>query len=173
VLAYVFSHRPAPGVGIASYEEVLREFHDRLAAGPPRGFLSSMTYRVGDGYSDWYLLEDSAALDALNEAAVSGSRATPHHAAARMAVDGVGRLLSLTAGEHDPDAVVEIRFAKPAGVTYTDLYASLGAVTSAKGTGLWRRMMVLGPPPEFCVTAPARLEVPPAIRAEFVNRSRI
>jgi hypothetical protein len=173
VLAYVFSHRPAPGVETVSYEEVLRDFHDRLAAGPPRGFISSLTYRVGDGYSDWYLLEDSAALDALNEAAVSGSRATPHHAAARMAVDGVGKLLSLAAGEHDPDAVVEIRFAKPPGMMYGDLYASLQAVASAKGTGLWRRMMVLGPPPEFCLTAPARLDLPPPIRAELVNRSRI
>jgi hypothetical protein len=173
VLAYVFSHRPAPGVGIAEYEEVLREFHERLVAGPPRGFLSSLTYRIGDGYSDWYLLEDSAALDALNEAAVSGSRATSHHAAARMAVDGVGKLLSLAAGEHDPDAVTEIRFAKPQGMQYSELYAGLQPVTSAKGTGLWRRMMVLGPPPEFCLTAPARVDLPPAIRPEIVNRSRI
>jgi hypothetical protein len=112
-------------------------------------------------------------LDGLNEAAVSGSRATTHHAAARMAVDGVGKLLSLAAGSHDPDATVEIRFAKPPGMTYSDLYASLQAVTSAKATGLWRRMMVLGPPPEFCVTSPARLDLPPPIRAEFVNRSRI
>ena len=173
MLAYLFSHRPAPGVGPGEYEEVLREFHDRLATNPPRGFLSSLTYRVGDGYTDWYLIDDSAALDALNDAAVSGSRATSHHAAARLAVDGVGKLLVLAAGVHDPDAGVEMRFAKPPGMSYAELYASLQTVISRTGTGLWRRMMVLGPPPEFCLTTPARLDLPQSIRPDLVSRSRI
>jgi hypothetical protein len=173
VLAYVFSHRPAPGLQAARYEAVLREFHSRLAATPPRGFISSLTYRIGDGYSDWYLLVDSGAMDALNEAAVSGSRITPHNIAARMAVDGVGKLLSLTAGEQDAAAGYEIRFAKPPGMPYADLYASLEASTSMGGAGLWRRMMVLGPPPEFCLTTSAPVELPPAMRPEVFNRSRI
>jgi hypothetical protein len=160
-------------VDVGGYEDVLREFHDRLAAKPPSGFVSSLTYRIGDGYSDWYLLKDSAALDALNEAAVSGSRAPSHHAAARMALDGVGKLLSLAAGEYDPAAGCELRFAKPPGMAYADLYVSLQPVTAAKGTGLWRRMMVLGPPPEFCLTAPARVELPVPLRPEIVSRSRI
>jgi len=173
VLAYVFSHRPAQGVEPERYEAVLREFHGRLAAGPPRGFISSLTYRIGDGYADWYLLVDSAAMDSLNEAAVSGSRTTPHNLAARMAVDGVGKLLLLTAGEHDDAASCEIRFAKPAGMSYADLYASLRSVTTAKGAGLWRRMMVLGPPPEFCLTATSPVELPAAMRPEVITRNRI
>jgi hypothetical protein len=173
MLAYVFSHRPAPGVEPARYEAVLREFHGRLAASPPRGFISSLTYRIGDGYADWYLLADSAAMDALNEAAVSGSRTTPHDLAARMAVDGVGKLLLLAAGEHDAAAVYEIRFAKPAGMPYADLYANLEFATGAKGAGLWRRMMVLGPPPEFCLTAPTQIELPAEMRPEVVTRIRI
>jgi hypothetical protein len=173
VLAYVFSHRPAPGVEAARYEAVLGEFHSRLAATPPRGFISSLTYRIGDAYSDWYLLVDSAAMDALNEAAVSGSRTTPHNIAARMAVDGVGKLLSLATGEQDAAAGCEIRFAKPPGMAYADLYASLEFATATRGAGLWRRMMVLGPPPEFCLTTSTPVELPPAMRPEVLNRSRI
>ncbi len=171
MLAYVFSHRPGPGVEVPGYEDVLREFHDKLASTRPRGFVSSLTYRIGDGYSDWYLLDDSAALDALNEAAVSGSRASAHHAAARIAVDGVGKLLSLTAGEHDGAATCEMRFAKPAAMAYADLYASLQEVVAAKGVGLWRRMMVLGPPPEFSLTGPGPVELPPALRPETLKRT--
>jgi hypothetical protein len=173
VLAYVFSHRPGPGVDIGAYEAALREFHHTLAIQPASGFVSSLTYRIGDGYSDWYLLEDSAAMDGLNEAAVSGARATPHHVVARMAVDGVGKLLSLTAGEHDAAAGYEIRFAKPQGMAYADLYANLKSATVAKGAGLWRRMMVLGPPPEFCLTASAPAELPAAMRPEVITRTRI
>jgi hypothetical protein len=173
VLAYVFSHRPGPGIEAARFEAVLREFHSALAAAPPRGFISSLTYRIGDGYSDWYLLVDSAAMDALNEAAVSGSRTAPHDMAASMAADGVGKLLSLAAGECDAAAGYEIRFAKPAGMIYTDLYASLQPVTTSSGAALWRRMMVLGPPPEFCLTISAPVELPPALRPEVLNRSRI
>jgi hypothetical protein len=173
VLAYLFSHRPGPGVEASGYEDALRDFHAVLASTPPRGFVSSLTYRIGDGYTDWYLLEDSAAMDALNEAAVTGSRTSSHHSLARMAVDGVGKLLSLVAGTHDAAALCEMRLAKPAGTAYPDLYASLQQVTGANGTGLWRRMMVLGPPPEFCLTAPAPVELPASLRPEVVNRIAI
>jgi hypothetical protein len=72
-LAYVFSHRPADGVDIADYEIALKRFHASLGGSPPVGFLGSSTFRTGDRYSDWYLVESSAALDFLNEAAVSGA----------------------------------------------------------------------------------------------------
>ena len=170
MLAYVFSHRPGPGVDLSAYEDVLHEFHAQLASSRQRGFLGSLTYRIGDAYSDWYLLEDSAAMDALNEAAVSGTRTKAHDAAARMAVDGVGKLLSLNAGTHDAAAACEMRFAKPAGMAYADLYASLRPIANAKGAGLWRRMMVPGPPPEFCLTAPSPVELPETLRPEVVRR---
>lgn len=173
MLAYVFSHRPAPDADVAEYEAVLREFHEVLAGSHLAGFISSRTYRERDRYSDWYLLEDSRALDGLNEAAVTGSRATSHHAAARMAVDGVGRLLSLAGGNHDPDALVETHLAKPPGMTYAELYAGVRPVVVAGAGALWRRMMVLGPPPEFSVTSPSPLELPGPIRAEVVRRTAI
>jgi hypothetical protein len=173
MLAYVFSHRPAPGVDTTVYEEALRRFHAALASAPSKGFVSSVTYRIGDGYSDWYLVETSAALDSLNAAAISGIRTPAHDAAARMAVDGSGKLLSLDSGELPQGPGFEIRFAKPAGVSYAELYSRLEPWTSRPAVSLWRRMMVLGPPPEFCVVAPSALELPVEMRPEVVGREPV
>jgi hypothetical protein len=173
VLAYVFSHRPAHGADVTTYEEALREFHRQLAAARLRGFVSSLTFRVGDGYSDWYLVEDSSVLDGLNEVAVTGARAPSHESIARMATDGVGKLLSLVAGEHGPAGGCEARFGKPEGMTYAELYAALRPVTSGRGAGLWRRMMVLGPAPEFAITSLAPVKLPAPFHAETLTRSPI
>jgi hypothetical protein len=173
VLAYVFSHRPADGVETAAYEDGLRRFHSALASASPSGFIASATFRVGGAFADWYLLESSAALDVLNTAAVSGERAAAHDAAARMAADGAGKLLSLASGQASMEGRFEIRFAKPAGMTYLDLYARLKKWTGAPGISLWRRMMVLGPPPEFSILTPSELELPADMRPEVVRRHPI
>lgn len=173
MLAYVFSHRPAPGVDTAGYEEALRRFHAALASAPSSGFVRSSTYRIGGGYSDWYLVESSAALDWLNAAAISGTRTPAHDAAARMAVDGVGKLWSLAGGEPAPGPGFEVRFAKPPGTSYTDLHARLQPWTSLPAVSLWRRMMVLGPPPEFCLVAPSALELPAEMQPEVLSRDPI
>jgi hypothetical protein len=173
LLAYVFSHRAADHTDIAAYEESLRQFHAALAAAAPSGFLGSSTSRTGDAYSDWYMVENSAALDVLNAAAVSGARSAVHEAAARMAADGAGKLFSLSAGEYSSGAGYEVRFAKPAGMAYVDLYARLQTWTTAAGTSLWRRMMVLGPPPEFSIVTPSPLELPAEMRPEVLRREPI
>jgi hypothetical protein len=170
VLAYVFSHRAAGGVDITSYEDSLRGFHRALASAAPTGFISSTTFKIGDGYSDWYLVENSSALDVLNAAAVSGARAPVHNTAARMAVDGVGKLLSLSSGEPSMDPGFEVRFAKPGGMGYVDLHGRLERWTSLPGVSLWRRMMTLGPPPEFCLLAPSEVELPAEMRPELLAR---
>ena len=173
MLAYVFSHRPADGVDVAEYEAVLKRFHVALASSPPKGFISSSTFRVGDRYSDWYLVESSAALDVLNEAAVTGARTPSHDAAARMAVDFAGKLYSLSGGEPLPGSGFEIDFSKPHGMGYADLYEQMKQYTSGPKTSLWRRMMVLGPPPEFCLIAPSELELAREFRPEVLNRDPI
>ena len=172
-LAYVFSHRPADGVDIADYETALKRFHASLAGSPPVGFLGSSTFRTGDRYSDWYLVESSAALDFLNEAAVSGARTQAHDAAAGMAVDFAGKLYGLSAGEPLSDPGYEVRFSKPAGTGYADLYQRMKQYTAKPGASLWRRMMVLGPPPEFCLIAPSDLELPLEFRPEVLRRDPI
>jgi hypothetical protein len=173
MLAYVFSHRPAERVDVAVYEAALKRFHAALASSPPSGFVSSSTFKVGDRYSDWYLVDSSAALDVLNAAAVSGARTTAHDSAARMAVDGVGKLFSLVSGDPPAGAGFEIGFSKPAGIGYADHYERLQPYSGQAGVSLWRRMMVLGPAPEFCLIAPSAIELPHEYRPEVLRREPI
>jgi hypothetical protein len=173
VLAYVFSHRPAAGVDVADYEAALKQFHAALAGAPPAGFLRSSTFRVGDRYSDWYLIENSAALDELNHSAVSGPRTQAHNAAARMAVDASGKLYSLAGGEPSSSTGFEIGFSKPAGMSYADLYERMQPFSGRQEASLWRRMMVLGPAPEFCLIGPAEIELPREFRPEVLRREPI
>jgi len=173
VLAYVFSHRPAEGADVARYEAGLKRFHFALAAHPPAGFNSSGSYRVDGGYADWYLVENSAALDALNDAAVTGARARPHDEVALAAAAGSGKLMSLVSGALDPLAGFEIGFSKPAGMSYADLVSALLPWTGRAGVSLWKRMMVLGPPPEFCLLARSELDLPAVIQPETRSRQPI
>jgi hypothetical protein len=173
VLAYVFSHRPAEGADVAVYEAALNRFHAALAGAPPAGFVSSSTFKVGERYSDWYLVESSAALDVLNAAAVSGVRTTAHNDAARMAVDGVGKLYILVSGEPAAGPGFEIQFSKPAGVGYADHYARLRPYSGVTGVSLWRRMMVLGPAPEFCLISLSEVDLPLEYRPEVLRRDPI
>jgi len=80
MLAYVFWHWPEPQGNPAQYESRLLDFQKSLAASPPAGFRESAVFRVqgapwlptpGAAYEEWYLLEGSAALDPLNDAAVA------------------------------------------------------------------------------------------------------
>jgi hypothetical protein len=173
VLAYVFFHRAAPGVEISAYESALRRFHGLLAEGRPPGFTSSNAYRTGDGYADWYLVEGSAALDTLNEAAVTGARSPTHDAVARMSADGAGKLLALISGQARIEPGFEMRFSKPLGMSYLELYARLKPWTDRSDVSLWRRMMVLGPAPEFCLVAPSEHQLPPDMSPEIVRREPV
>jgi len=172
-LAYVFSHRPLEGVDVVAYESWLGRFHAELAKAAPSGFIDSATFSIGAGYSDWYLLESTAAMEVLNDAAVSGARTSAHDTAARMSTDGAGKLFSLAAGTASMNEGFEVRFGKPAGMPYKDLYARLETWTSAPGVSLWRRMMVLGPPPEFCLITPSEVDLPPEMHPEVLRRTPI
>lgn len=142
MIAYVFVHRPAAGVDPGRYEELLREFQSVLAAEAPVGFLGAACLAVGDAYEDWYLLDGTASLDALEEAAVSGARRQPHDAAARASGEGAGGLYRLAAGPVDLFGVRVVRWEaeEPADVP--------------AGAAVWRRRLALGPRPEWCVHAP-------------------
>jgi len=173
LLAYLFFHRPAPGVDRRLYEEGLREFHAALAGAHPAMYTGSATYWIGEGYCDWYMVESSAALDTLNEIAVSGPRSAPHRAVAQRAIDTAGKLMSLVAGRPSLAGEFEIRFSKPRGMDYPELYARLRPVTERKGVSLWRRMMTLGPPPEFVLLSPERLELPSEMSPETISREQV
>ncbi len=153
MLAYVFWHWPQANVDRAGYVEHLIDFQRTLAANKPAGFRESMVYRIhganwlktnGEAYEEWYLLDDSAAMDRLNEGAVSGACEEPHNRVAREAADGIGGLYRLRSGQ-----LREAKFAKwlskPSGVSYREFYETNAGVT------LWQRQMTLGPTTEFCI----------------------
>jgi hypothetical protein len=187
LLAYVFWHRPGERAGRAEYEAALRAFQGALSRGRPPGLLDACAFRCdrvpwlggGPGYEDWYLLDGSAALDVLNDAAVSGARRAPHDAAARLADVGIAGLYRLRAGSPElREARGATWFAKRPGESYDDLLAHARARWIVPGAALFGRQMTLGPTPELCLlgdpAAPLDPERAPIerIRYEPVNRER-
>src|SRR4051812_16329182 len=87
MLAYVFWHTPAPSADLERYERLLIDFHKTLGAHAPGGFRTSLVFRIanapwigagGNAYEDWDVIDNSAALDPTNAAAVPGPRKAPH-----------------------------------------------------------------------------------------------
>lgn len=160
MLAYVFWHWRYPYIDKASYEERLINFHRALRAQNTPGFQFSLVFQIesapwtgGDmeAYEDWYLMDNSAVLDLLNETAVSGPCKEPHRQIASYAVDGAGGLYRLHSGIPNlASARIAHWFSKPSGMSYETLYASLLPEIQQVGGSLWQRQMTLGPAPEFC-----------------------
>jgi hypothetical protein len=170
MLAYVFWHWPQPSVERETYLARLESFHKTLAANPPPGFRHSVVFGIehadwlntsSAAYEEWYLLDDSAAMDPLNEAAVSGACEEPHNLVARDAAGGTGGLYRLRAGE---EVLHEARFAvwlsKPDGVSYRNFYDALASLTSQPNVALWGRQMTLGPTTEFCLHNQNSVQLP-------------
>lgn len=147
MLAYVFWHRSRRGVDIDAYEEAQRSFHAKLEVPSASFRLATLPFTEGSGYEDWYLVESWAAMGVLNDAAVDTTRGDQHERAASLAADGWGGIYSLERGAETIPEEVEW-FDKPRGEPSGEFIASLphGAV--------WRRQLVLGPAPEFCLAAP-------------------
>src|SRR4051812_33734126 len=168
MLAYVFWHVAAPGLAADEYEARLAGFHAALRADAPPGM--GLTATVGldaipwlggaAGYEDWYLVEDFAALGALNAAAVSGSRKAPHDAAAAVAHTGVAGLMGHVAGPLLPERPGWAAWlSKPAGMAYDAFHAALWEALGNDASA-WQRQMTLGPATEYCVLAPAEHPLP-------------
>jgi hypothetical protein len=180
MLAYVFWHWPKPGIAREEYEERLCAFHAGLAEEPPAGMISSSAWRlkgaswlsVGGVYADWYLLESSCALDTVNSGAVSGVHALRHHAIASLAAAGTAGLYTpVREKEAKTNGKTVVWFAKPQGMSYEELYSSLERIEGVEPTALWRRMMVLGPTPEFCLIGDEPPALPAAWSPSVVHRS--
>lgn len=177
MLAYVFWHWPRPGTSADEYEHLQRRFHVALRDAPPAGFLRSHSYAIGSApwiaggeavYEDWYLLENGAGLDPLNEAAVTASRQAPHDAAAAVAAGGAAGLYRLRRGKVEEPVTAAAWFSKPDGMTYTALEAALAAVVDSRDGALWCRQMVLGPTPEFCLQSATPVALPAPLVPRFV-----
>lgn len=195
MLAYVFWHRPHDPSAVDAYEQALLAFHRSLARSLPVGTRASATYRVAElpwlpagddggnagGYEDWYLLKDFAALGVLNEAAVGRGHQSTHDDVAHRFGAGAGGLYGLIEGEPCAealgDATTAVWVARPAGSKRRGLDELLGDGMDPAHASLWRRQLVFGPAPEFCVLAaevpsgvgPARL--PDGWNATILNRA--
>jgi hypothetical protein len=171
MLADVFWHWRRQEIGRDEYEQRQQHFHAALRAAPSAGFLASRSVAIrgapwaasgGEAYEDWYLVEDSAALDPLNQAAVTAPRQLPHDAAAAAADGGTAGLYRLRRGSvGDEVPTLATWFSKPAGMDYDQLFSAVETL-SADGA-LWCRRMVLGPTPEFCLQSSAPVVLPAAI----------
>jgi len=184
MLAYLFWHRPLPGVDRSAYESALMRFHESMRVAPADVLVSSACHRLDripwlaapaggasadePGYEDWYLVRDSAALDRLNAAAINARHRSYHDAAAELAGDGAGGLYSLVEfpGGRDPGRAADresesVWLSKPPRVSYSEFMSDLAALVPPDAQ-VWQRRLVLGPAPEFCVELPgqARAELP-------------
>jgi hypothetical protein len=165
VLAYLFWHRPLDSVGVEAYEQAQLAFHRSLARSRPVGMCGSASFRVPSipwlsgkpGYEDWYLLEDYTALGVLNEAAVGHGHRTPHDEAARRFGGGAGGLYGLVEGERSDVLAaagkLAVWVARPPGSERRPLAELLGDGMDPRSASLWRRQLVFGPAPEFCLLA--------------------
>lgn len=178
MLAYVFWHRPSVPDRAAEYEDALIAFHRSLARSLPVGTRASAVFRVAAlpwlapvsgpapgelaaeasaAYEDWYLVEDFAALGVLNEAAVGRGHRTTHDQAARRYGAGAGGLYGLIEGEPCAESLAGASLAtwiaRPPGSHRVGLAEMLGDGMSPDSASLWRRHLVLGPAPEFCLLA--------------------
>jgi len=160
MLAYVFIHRPATDADRCEYVTRLRAFHEALTAAPSPGFRRSWVWQVeagplGETFEDWYLVEDWAALGALNHAAVTGTREAPHDQLAPRAVEGVGGIYGPTHGEPVASARYRLRVTKPLGAPHAQFEARLRDAAGLAAV-IWKRQMVLGADHEFLIDSPTR-----------------
>jgi hypothetical protein len=184
MLAYLFWHRPVDGIEHTAYERAAEHFHRSLHHNPPAGLRGSALFRTGElpwlaggGYEDWYLLDDFTALGVLNEAAVAHGHRGAHDDIARRFGEGAGGLYGLREGHADPvGAPLAVWVARPPGEAPRALGELLGDGIDPQHASLWRRQMVFGPAPEYCLltsepaagVAPTRL--PEGWRAQTYSR---
>src|SRR5262245_37407937 len=180
MLAYVFWHWPRTNVDLKDYIQKLTDFHASLAGHAPEGFSHSAVVEMSKppwlnaesvAFEDWYLVKDSAALDKLNFAAVSGKNELPHNKVAFDAAGGTAGLYRLREGRIDslPSARVATWFSKASGVTYDTLYAELNHLCSQSGAGLWCRQMTLGPTTEFSFRSKGEVALPSGIASDVYS----
>ena len=182
MLAYVFWHQRAGNVAKEEYQECLVAFHQVLQEQRIQGFKGSIVLEMpqlpwmregSEVYEDWYLVENSAALDVVDEAAVSGICRKPHNQVARLAEYGTGGLYRLKGGSTTPATFAGIRsvswFSKPAGMSYSQLYSLLQAANIEQQDIFWQRQMTMGPALEYCLHTSQDFLLPEAIESLYVT----
>ncbi len=183
MLAYVFWHQRESLVIREDYQARLQTFHQALQRQSPQGFATSFVLEIPaslpwmdrgeEVYEDWYLLENSAALDPLDQYAITESRREPHDQIARLASRGTGGLYRLKSDSFASVKPAEIRFetwfSKPVGMDYQQLYELLSQSGVGPEEWLWQRKMTLGIGLEFCLHSVHRKTLPEEIESLLVE----
>lgn len=103
------------------------------------------------GYEDWYLLEDWTALGVLERAAVAQGHLGAHDAVAKLAGTEVAAVYRLLEGNaHPGEAALAVWVTTTPGHR-PELAALLGDGIDPLTASLWRRALVLGPAPQYCL----------------------
>jgi hypothetical protein len=161
-------------VSAAEYEARQRAFHSCLAAAPSSGFNGSFSVALrgapwaaggSEVYEDWYLVDGFGAFDALNEAAVTSTRAAPHDAAAAAAAGGTAGAYALRLGAPLSAPKDAQWFDKPEGMSYAELLGEIAPLIERFPSALWMRQMVLGPAREFCLHSETSVALPAVFSA--------
>jgi hypothetical protein len=159
------SLRHSPPAGLRGSAVFRLAEHPWLAPAPPAGeshpadptdtprFPDPVDAEQGAGaYEDWYLLDDFAALGVLNEAAVAHGHRSAHDDVARRFGAGAGGLYRLLEGHADLlGAPLAVWVSRPPGAARRALGELLGDGMEPQHASLWRRQLVLGPAPEYCL----------------------
>lgn len=181
-LSYRFWHSPAPETDPDGYERDLAEFHRLLNEQGLAGLLGSLSHRLegatwleanGPVYEDCYIVEGSEVLDPLNDLAVSARLKQAHDRPALAAEAGAGGLYRLLGGPVAPAVDWATWLTKPRHMPYPELYRQLSRWTTGPDVCLWRRQMVLGPAPEFCILAPEPAPLADELSPIHVRRQEV
>lgn len=183
MLAYILWHWPFPQVSTEDYESGLGQFHQSLSETTISGFKQSIVFRnrgtpwIGEGergYEDWYFIAGTAAMDFLNEAAVSAARKAPHDNTAHAAAGAAGGLYQFQQGSPDFAGYRYVSWlAKPRSTGYDKFYDDMRRWTGQPKVSLWRRQMVLGPTPEIALFCGQRLSLPPDLEMTLVELDQV
>ena len=154
-LAWLFWHTPHELVPRDEYHEAMAAFHRAVRRIAPPGFcgVRVLEYEstpwlpsAREVYENWYFVEDSAALDHLDRAAISADAEIEHRRIAALTSAAAAGLYRLRAGTPAAQPSRCTWLNKPRSKPYDPFIKGL----SASGA-VWTRQMVLGPTPEFCL----------------------